>query len=208
MIGSGEYSSGPSRLDLSLIAGVLALICLPTICLATLLAVTPAAVGAAMEPRVVEQLEFSVIGIQVRTSNAKEVTGGGAIPKQWARFFSEGIADKIPNKLDSTIYAIYTAYASDRDGEYDFIIGMRVSSVSTVPPGMVAKTVPKGKYSVVTSAKGPVAQVVPKAWQQVYSLDDNEQLGGHRAYKADFELYDQRSQNPQDSQVDLYVGLK
>jgi predicted transcriptional regulator YdeE len=83
-----------------------------------------------------------------------------------------------------------------------------VSRVSDIPPGMVAKKVPKGRYAIVTSAKGPVAQVVPQAWQRVYSLDDNKQLGGARAYKADFELYDQRSQNPQDSQVDLYIGLK
>jgi predicted transcriptional regulator YdeE len=192
--GSGER--------LIVIAGSLVLICL-----ATVLTRTPA-VGAAMEPRVVEQQEFSVIGIQVRTGNAKEVTAGGAIPKQWARFFSEGIADKIPNKVDSTIYAVYTNYASDYNGEYDFIIGMKVSSVSDVPPGMVARTVPKGRYAVVATAKGPVAQVVPKAWQQVYSLDSKKQLGGTRAYKADFELYDQRSQNPQDAQVDLYIGLK
>ena len=161
-----------------------------------------------MEPRVVEQPEFSVIGIQVRTSNAKEMTGGGAIPKQWAKFFKEGIADKIPNKMDSTIYAVYTAYASDRNGEYDFIIGMKVSSVSDVPPGMVAKKVPSGRYAIVTSVKGPVEQVVPRAWQRVWSLEDNKQLGGARSYKADFELYDERSQNPQDSQVDLYIGLK
>jgi predicted transcriptional regulator YdeE len=161
-----------------------------------------------MEPAIVEQQEFSVIGIQVRTTNAKEVTGGGAIPKQWARFFSEGMADKIPNKVDSAIYAVYTNYASDYNGDYDFIIGMKVSSVSDVPPGMVAKKVPKGKYAVVASVKGPVAQVVPRAWQQIYSLDDNKLLGGARAYKADFELYDQRSRNPQDAQVDLYIGLK
>jgi predicted transcriptional regulator YdeE len=161
-----------------------------------------------MEPRIVELQEFSVIGIQVRTNNAKEMTGGGAIPKQWASFFKGAIADKIPNKVDSTICAVYTNYASDHNGDYDFIIGMKVSKVSDVPPGMVVKTVRKGKYAVVTTARGPVSQVVPKAWQRVYSLDDSEQLGGARAYKADFELYDQRSQNPQDSQVDLYVGLK
>ncbi len=51
-------------------------------------------------------------------------------------------------------------------------------------------------------------QVVPQAWQRVWSLEDNKQLGGARAYKADFEVYDQRSQNPQESQVDLYIGLK
>jgi predicted transcriptional regulator YdeE len=61
---------------------------------------------------------------------------------------------------------------------------------------------------VVTSAKGPVAQVVPQAWQRVYGLEDNQQLGGARAYKADFELYDERSRNPENSQVELYIGLK
>jgi predicted transcriptional regulator YdeE len=136
------------------------------------------------------------------------MTGGGAIPKQWARFFKEGIADKIPHKVDSTIYAVYTSYASDRDGEYDFIIGMKVSSLSDVPPGMVAKKVPSGRYAIITSVKGPAAQVVPQAWQRVWSLEDNKQLGGARAYKADFEVYDQRSQDPQESQVDLYLGLK
>jgi predicted transcriptional regulator YdeE len=161
-----------------------------------------------MEPRIVELQEFSVIGIQVRTNNAREMTGGGAIPKQWASFFKGAIADKIPNKVDSTIYAVYTNYASDHNGDYDFIIGIKVSRVSDVPPGMVAKTVPKGKYAVVASARGPVSQVVPQAWREVYSLDDGKELGGVRAYMADFELYDQRSQNPQDSQVDLYIGLK
>jgi predicted transcriptional regulator YdeE len=202
VIGPGEPFSGLERFRVSLLIGLLGLICV-----AALAAGAPT-VEAAMEPRVVEQPEFSVIGIQVRTSNAKEVTGGGTIPKQWERFFKEGIANKIPNKVDSTIYAAYTNYASDYNGEYDFIIGMKVSSISDVPPGMVARNVPKGRYAIVTSAKGPVAQVVPQAWQRVYSLDDNKRLGGARAYKADFELYDQRSQNPHDSQVDLYIGLK
>ncbi len=202
MIGHGKPFSGAVRLELSLTSGLLGLI------LAIVLAVTAAPVGAAMEPRVVEQPEFAVIGIQARTTNAKEMRGDGAIPKQWAKFFKEGIADKIPNKMGSNIYAVYTGYASDRNGEYDFIIGMKVSNVSDVPPGMVAKKVPGGRYAVVTSEKGPGAQVVPQAWQRVWSLEDSKQLGGARAYKADFELYDQRSQNPQDSQVDLYIGLK
>jgi predicted transcriptional regulator YdeE len=201
--GFGEPSSGSARHRL--LGGLLGV---GLLSLAVVLALTAAPVGAAMEPRVVEQPEFSVIGIQVRTNNAKETTAGGAIPGQWETFFKEGIADKIPNKVDPTIYAVYTGYASDHNGEYDFIIGMKVSSVSAIPPGMVAKRVPSGRYAVVTSEKGPVAQVVPQAWQRVYSLEDSKQLGGARAYRADFELYDQRSQNPQDSQVDLYIGLK
>jgi len=203
MTGSSECSSRHAGRRSDLIGAFIGLICL-----GIMFAVTAAPLGAAVEPRIVEQPEFSVIGIQARTSNAKEMTGGGVIPKQWDRFFKQGIADKILNKVDSTIYAVYTNYASDYNGEYDFIIGMKVSGVSNVPPGMVAQKVPSGRFSLITSAKGPVEQVVPQAWQRVYSLDNKKQLGGARAYQADFESYDQRAQNPRDSQVDLYIGLK
>jgi predicted transcriptional regulator YdeE len=172
------------------------------------LALMHASAETLMEPKIVDQPEFTIIGIQVRTSNAREMTGQGDIPKQWNKFYKEGIANKIPNKVDSTIYAVYTNYAGDYNGEYDFIIGMKVSNVSGVPPGMVAKKLPGGRFAVITSAKGPVEQVVPQAWQRVYHVDSNKQLGGTRAYEADFEVYDHRSQNPQDAQVDLYIGLK
>jgi len=159
-----------------------------------------------MEPKIVELPEFSVVGIQARTNNAKEMRGEGEIPRQWVRFFREKIASQIPNKVDSNIYAVYTAYASDHNGDYDFVIGMKVSDVSDIPPGMVAVRIPKSRYAVVTSAKGPTVQVVPQAWQRVYTLKDSHRL--KRAYQADFEIYDERSHDPQNSQVDLYIGLK
>jgi predicted transcriptional regulator YdeE len=161
-----------------------------------------------MAPRIVEGKEFSIIGIEARTNNAKEMTNAGVIPKQWGKFFAEGILARIPNKIDPTIYAVYTDYASDRNGDYTFVIGANVSETSAIPEGMVAKKVPAGKYSVVTSARGPVENVVPQAWQQIYGLEDKSQLGGSRAYKADFEVYDQRSRDPQDSQVDIHVGIR
>jgi predicted transcriptional regulator YdeE len=164
--------------------------------------------GDTMSSKVVEVKEFSVIGIAARTNNAKEMSQDGVIGKQWGRFFKEGISETIPNKVDPTIYAVYTGYASDRNGDYDFVIGCKVSDVSAVPLGMVVKKVPKGRYAVVTSAQGAVEKIVPQAWQQIWSLEDRSQLGGSRAYKADFEVYDQHSQNPQHSQVDIYVGLK
>jgi predicted transcriptional regulator YdeE len=165
--------------------------------------------GGTVSPRIAEQKEFSVIGIEARTNNAREMTADGIIPKQWDKFVKEGILQKIPNKVDPTIFVIYTDYASDRHGEYTYVIGAKVNDGSAVPPGMVMKRVPKGKYAVVTTMKGPVQKTVPEAWQQIGNLEDKSQLGGgRRAYKADFEVYDQRSQNPQDSQVDIYVGIK
>jgi predicted transcriptional regulator YdeE len=162
----------------------------------------------ATAPRVVKEGGFSVVGIEVRTSNAQEMGGHGAIPELWGKFFKQGIPEQIPNKVDSTILAVYTNYAGDRNGDYDFVLGAKVAKVSAVPPGMVAITVPTGKYSVLTSAKGPAAKIVPEAWQRIWNLEDKAQLGGVRAYRSDFEVYDKRGQDPQDSEVDIYISIK
>jgi len=151
---------------------------------------------------------FAVIGIEARTSNAAEMKGEGVISKQWQKFFSDGVQQKVRGQVDQNIYAVYADYASDRNGEYSFVIGVRVGAGSTAPPGMVLKHIPTGKYAVVTSEKGPTAKVVMNAWQRVWALEDKGGLVGKRAYKADFEVYDSRSKDPQNSQVDLYIGLR
>lgn len=161
-----------------------------------------------METKILEQKEFSVIGIEARTSNSKEMTGDGIIPKQWEKFFKENIPGKIPGKVDSNIVVVYSNYQSDHTGDYDYLIGAKVSDASVIPAGMVAKRVPAGKYAVFTTAAGPVGKVVSEKWQEIWDLEGKSRLGGTRAYKADFEIYDQRSRDPQNSQVDVYIGLK
>ncbi len=164
--------------------------------------------GGMTQTKTVDQKEFTVVGISARTNNAQEAAGNGVIAKQWDRFYKEGILEKIPNKADSAIYAVYGDYASDRNGEYTYIIGTRVSEAGATPSGMVAKTISAGKYADVTSERGPIPRVIVEAWQQIWSLEDQGQLGGKRAYKTDFEVYDQRAHNPQDSQIEIYVGVK
>ena len=48
--------------------------------------------------------------------------------------------------------------------------------------------------------------IFPAAWQQIWKLEDLGKL--KRTYQADFELYDQRAQDPQNAQVDIYIGVK
>jgi len=160
-----------------------------------------------MNPRPVQQDEFTVVGISVRTSNAEQMTPERHIGKQWERLFKEGVLAAIPNKADGNIVALYTEYASDKDGEYTYLLGARVTKVESVPAGMVAKNVLAGRYAVFTSEKGPVQKVVIEMWQKVWATPKSA-LGGDRTYKADFEVYDQRAQNPADSVVDLYVSVR
>jgi predicted transcriptional regulator YdeE len=149
---------------------------------------------------------FLIIGIEARTTNAKEGTADGAIPGQWQRFFQEGILSKIPGKSGSNIYALYSDYSSDRNGEYSFVIGAMVKDGTAPPPGLVAKHVSGGQFAVFASDRGRLPEVVPGAWQKLWKLEDEGKLT--RAYKTDFEIYDQRAQDPQNAQVDIYIGLK
>jgi predicted transcriptional regulator YdeE len=160
-----------------------------------------------IDPRVENQAAFTVVGIAARTSNAKEMTAEGVIGKQWARLMQEKLLQNIPNRADANTVALYTDYAGDKDGEYTFVLGARVANANNLPGGMVAKTVRAGKYAVFTSERGPAQQVVVATWMRIWNTPKDAH-GGNRAYQTDFELYDQRAQNPADLVVEIHVGIK
>jgi predicted transcriptional regulator YdeE len=147
-----------------------------------------------------------LIGITARTNNAKEMSGHGVIANQWQRVMSEKLIEKIPNRADSNIIAMYTDYDSDANGEYTFFIGAKVTSVDSIPNGMIAKQVPEARYAVFTSEKGPVWKVVPETWQKIWSTLASEM--GERAFLADLEIYDERAADPQNAMVEVWVGIK
>lgn len=116
------------------------------------------------------------------------------------------MADKIPDKTGPNLYAVYSEYASDHNGEYTFMVGAPAKQNVVAPSGLVLKHVPAGKYAVITTEKGPFPKVIPEAWLTIFELENQGKL--KRAYQTDFELYDQRALDPQNGQVDIYIGLK
>jgi predicted transcriptional regulator YdeE len=110
-------------------------------------------------------------------------------------------------KLVRSFTPSYTDYASDANGDYTLVLGAQVRPGTQAPAGMIAQAVPAGQYAVFTSERGPVAKVVVETWMRIwayYQLPAN----GHRAYRADFEVYDERAADPNNAQVDIYIGLK
>jgi predicted transcriptional regulator YdeE len=162
-----------------------------------------------VKPKVVELDAFEVMGIEVRTNNAKEAGADGLIPKLWQRVIQEHALDTVPDRIGQTIYAVYTDYASDANGDYTLLLGTKIRPAAErlFPKGMVVKTIPAGRYLVFTSDRGPVAKVVVETWKQIWSYFQSP-AKGQRAYRADFELYDQRAADPSNPQVDIYVGVK
>lgn len=150
---------------------------------------------------------FKVIGIETRTWNAREMSGNGAIGNLWVRLRDEHLLDRIPNRVDSRVVALYTDYESDKDGPYTYVLGAKVSSTKNIPPGMTAYTVRSGTYAMFTAQGGVPAEMVVNLWKRIWSLEKPGAL--HRAYKTDFEVYYQGlSDQASASHVDVYVGVR
>jgi len=160
-----------------------------------------------VKPRMVNLDAFEVMGIEARTNNAAEAGPNGLIPKLWQRVTQPHALDGIPDRLDQNIYAVYTDYASDANGDYTLVLGAKVRSGTKTPAGIAVKSVPSGRYAVFTSDVGPVTTVVVETWKQIWSYYQSP-VNGQRGYRVDFEVYDQRAADPKHAQVDIYIGVK
>lgn len=149
----------------------------------------PATSAATSAPKVENQESFTVVGLTIRTNNAKEANGQGDIPGLWQGAIQNGTLEQIPNKAGDGYVVVYSDFATDSSGDYNYTLGYRVSSADKVPAGFVAKTIPAGKYAVVASESGPPQEVIPALWQRINSMTP-QQLGGPRTYQTDFEIFD------------------
>jgi predicted transcriptional regulator YdeE len=148
-----------------------------------------------------------IAGIQIRTNNARELSGEGGIGPLWQRFFAEGFDAQISNRTSDDLYAVYSNFASDEYGDYDFLIGLPVSSVEHLPAGVTFAAIATGRYAVVTTEQGPVAEIVPGTWKEIWNMS-TEELGGKRTFISDYEVYGADASDPTNAEVDIFLGLQ
>lgn len=165
-----------------------------------------AAPAAPATPKIEQVDTFTVVGITVRTNNAKEAGGQGDIPQLWQNAMQNNTLDAVPNKVGDALMVVYSDYASDNTGDYNYTLGYRVSSVGALPAGMVAKTIHSGKYADIASDQGAPQEVIPALWQRINTMTA-AQLGGTRAYQTDFETYGDLT-DFNNMQVTAHLGLK
>jgi len=144
---------------------------------------------------------LKIIGISVETTNQN----GKAIEdlgKLWGRFYAENVIEKIPNKINEEVYAVYTDYENDYRGKYTTIIGMAVSSLDKIPDGLVGRAFEAQNFKKFI-AKGDMPNAVGKTWKEIW--DKDAEL--NRSYIYDYEVYGSRSQNGANAEVDIYIGI-
>lgn len=143
---------------------------------------------------------FYIIGLAVRTTN-EHGQAMQDIPALWNRFFAENISARIGSKSSEDLYCVYTDYEKDYTKPYTTILGYRVESLDSIPEGLTGKAIPAGDYQLFT-AQGKMADgIVYKEWEKIWNTELD------RAYGADFEIYSAKAQDPENAEVEVYVGL-
>ena len=145
--------------------------------------------------------DFKIIGIAIQTTNEN-----GQAEKDlgmlWGRFYAEGISAAIPNMDSDEVYSLFTDYESDYTGSYTAIIGHKVQSLDSVPPGLVGREFKGGKY-LPFKAQGAMPQAIVDSWKEIWSRDKELK----RRYTVDFEVYGPKSQQGDQSEVDIFIAV-
>lgn len=144
---------------------------------------------------------FKVIGISVRTTNENNQAAKD-IGDLWNRFMNGKVLETIPNKIDSTVYCIYTEYESDHTKPYTTILGCKVETLSVIPAGLIGRSIDGGNYMKL-SAKGDLMKdLIINKWLEIWEMDLD------RLFTTDFEVFGEKSQNPTDAEIDFLIAVK
>lgn len=144
--------------------------------------------------------QLNIIGIAIRTTNEHNQAAKD-IPLLWKRFTEELILEKIPNKIDSTVYCIYTDYEKDHTKPYTTILGCAVKNLITIPEGMVGKTIHPATYTTFIAKGNLLKGAVYDEWIKIW----NANLP--RTFTADFEVYGKKAENFEDAEVELFIAI-
>jgi predicted transcriptional regulator YdeE len=153
-----------------------------------------------METPKIKGGNFYIVGISCRTTN-KGGQSGKDIGELWDRFYQEKIMESIPNKVEQGVYNIYADYESDHMGPYTCILGCKVTSLDTVPVGLIGIHVPEAIYQVYT-AKGKLPDCVMNTWQNIWQQVNN------RAFGTDFDYYGAEARDMANAKVETWLSVK
>ncbi|WP_257669155.1 GyrI-like domain-containing protein [Parapedobacter tibetensis] len=145
--------------------------------------------------------QFYVIGIAVKTSNQREQAAQD-IPALWQRFIVENCSARIPNKVDDTVYCSYLDYEKDHMAPYTTLIGCRVTSLDTIPGGMVGETLGGGSYAKFTATGNITEGIVYDEWLKIWSA------GLARRFTTDFEVYSPKVRQQESAEIDIFVAIE
>ena len=145
---------------------------------------------------------FKLIGLRLNKKTTNEGGQSGIdCGNLWQKFEKENIAAQIPNKLSNEIYAVYFEYEGDHTKPFSYFIGCRVNEETEPPKNLNSLVVPEQTCSKIV-AKGKMPDCIANAWRNIWTAKLD------RAYNYDFEIYDERSKDWSNAEVDIFLSVK
>jgi predicted transcriptional regulator YdeE len=145
--------------------------------------------------------EIRLVGISLK-SKTTNLNGQSAVDcgNLWQEFERNNYANLIPDRLSDSIYAVYYAYEGDYRQPFSYFIGCAVKNEVPAIPGLEMLTLPAGAYRKFT-AKGVLPDCISYTWKKIWESDIR------RAYRTDFEVYDERSKDWNNAEVDIFISV-
>jgi len=144
--------------------------------------------------------EFQLIGLRLGKKTWNEAGQSGIdCGSLWQKFETGGFAHRIPDLLSNAIYAVYFDYEGDYNKPFRYFIGCKVNLGTKVPAGMDGLIIPSQNYSRVM-ARGEMPHCLSECWSKIW------QSAIDRAYQFDFEVYDDRSTDWDDAEVEIFIS--
>ncbi|MDT0606724.1 GyrI-like domain-containing protein [Croceitalea rosinachiae] len=144
---------------------------------------------------------MNIVGISTRTSN-QNAKAEKDIPALWQKFMTDNIGSKIPNKVDETVYALYSDYEGDHTLPYTITIGYKVGSLDNIPEDLTVKIVPEANYAQFFAEGNLTKDAVINKWMEIWNMDLP------RSYKTDLEIYDDRAIDPTNGIAEILISVK
>ncbi len=153
--------------------------------------------------------EIKLVGITARTSNSLEANPETAkIGQTIGNYFENNLSQKIANRTKpGTTYCAYTEYESDEDGEYTYFVGEEIDCFEKVPAGFTTLTITPSNYAKFECGPGQMPKICIDAWKEIWKMQDAD-FGGKRTYMTDFEIYDERAKDDENTILDIYIGIQ
>jgi predicted transcriptional regulator YdeE len=162
-----------------------------------------------IEPaRFEERHSFTLAGISTVTTNAAEFSGAGKIGKLFGQFHSQNMGARLaPHAQQSGHYSCYFNYEEGDAGQYEVMVGLHVreNMNGDYPESISTFTVPTARYAVFVTERGPIIEVVQRAWTDIWQW--SQQPGNARTFTGDFEYYGPNI-DPNDGQAEIYIAIR
>ena len=122
-------------------------------------------------------------------------------------YWGQNLAAQFSNRKNPGVtFSVYTEYDSNEHGDYTYFIGEKVGSFKNIPSEFQKLIIPAAKHQKFTTVSGKIPEMVINAWKEIWGMTI-EDFSGTRAYRADFEIYDQRAIDTTNAVIDIYVGI-